>query len=292
MTKKQKISVVIPTLGGKSLKGTINQLNSGSFIPNEILICIPEKIYINDYIEKINNVKIIHTPVRSQVAQRAIGFNHAKYDYILQLDDDILVDYFCVENLLISIQKLGTNVAISPVILDGNTGNSIYKIPAYPKFITTFYFFLMNGDHGYQPGKIDIAGSAMGVFPEKINTKLIEVDWLPGGCVMHHSENLILDDFWKRAGKAYYEDLVHSHLLKKNGINLYIDKQSICKIEYIKKTDITINNFLKDIYSDFLARKHYMKKVGLISKRIYLYYILRILSYSYSLIFKKMNKTF
>ena len=274
------------------MEETINQLNSGSFIPNEILICIPKKIYINDCIEEINNVKIIHTPVRSQVAQRAIGFNHAKYDYILQLDDDILVDYYCVENLLISSQKLGANVAISPMIVDGNTGNSVYKIPGYPKFITIIYFLLMNGDHGYQSGKIDKAGSAMGVAPEKNSLRLIEVDWLPGGCVMHHRENLILDDFWKRAGKAYYEDLVHSHLLKKKGIKLYIDKQSICKIEFINKTNITINNFLKDIYSDYLARKYYMKKIGLLTKRIYLYYILRILSYLYARFLKIINRIF
>jgi glycosyltransferase involved in cell wall biosynthesis len=286
MTTIKKLSVVIPTLGGECLKETLNRLNSGSHIPNEILICIPEKIHINDDILELKNVNIIYTPVRSQVAQRAIGFQRAKYDYILQLDDDILVDYFCVENLLMNSQKLGTNVAISPILVDGKTGNSVYKIPRYPKFILTLYFWLMNGDHGYQPGKIDKAGSAIGVDPKTNRSQLIEVDWLPGGCVMHHRENLILDDFWKRTGKAYYEDLVHSYLIKKNGIKLYIDKKSICKIEVMKKTNTTINYFLKDLYSDYLARKYYMKKVGLLSLRMNLYYIFRILSYLYCRILK------
>ena len=43
MNVENKVSVVIPTLGGQCLVTTIQQLNSGTLIPDEILICIPEE---------------------------------------------------------------------------------------------------------------------------------------------------------------------------------------------------------------------------------------------------------
>lgn len=286
MIKLQKISVVIPTLGGEILKETIDKINSGSILPDEILICIPQNLSISSCIMGIKNVTIIHTPFRGQVAQRAIGFQTAKYEYVLQLDDDILVDYYCIESLLKKIQKLNFNAAISPSFVKSKTGNSVYKMPAYPKFLLTLYYWLMNGNDGYQPGKIDKAGSAVGVDPKAERSELIEVDWLPGGCVMHRRENLVLEDFWKRSGKAYYEDLVHSYLLKKNGIRLYIDKQAICKIEVIEKNSLTIYNFANDMYRDYLTRIFYMKKVDSFSIRMYTYYILQIFSYIYAKIIK------
>jgi len=35
------VSVVIPTLGGAQLSKTIATINAGSFVPDEILVCIP-----------------------------------------------------------------------------------------------------------------------------------------------------------------------------------------------------------------------------------------------------------
>ena len=78
----KRISVVIPTLGGKSLSSTLRKLNSGTLVPDEILLCIPssELNHSDFWFEK--NPRIIPTPIRGQVAQRAHGFREAKYDYI------------------------------------------------------------------------------------------------------------------------------------------------------------------------------------------------------------------
>jgi glycosyltransferase involved in cell wall biosynthesis len=37
------------------------------------------------------------------VYQRIVGFKHAKGDYVLQLDDDILLNNRCLERLVISL---------------------------------------------------------------------------------------------------------------------------------------------------------------------------------------------
>jgi len=37
------VSVVIPTLGGPSLSDTITRVNEGTCVPDEVIVCIPER---------------------------------------------------------------------------------------------------------------------------------------------------------------------------------------------------------------------------------------------------------
>ena len=57
------ISVIIPTLGGENLDKTISYLNNSIIIPDEIIICIPEKFYekpvINRTKENIKNKRYV-----------------------------------------------------------------------------------------------------------------------------------------------------------------------------------------------------------------------------------------
>ncbi len=94
------VSVVIATLGGTTLTGTIAGLNSGTVVPAEILVCVPELETSCIAPLKFDNVRVVPTPCRGQVAQRAVGFQEAKYDFVLQLDDDMFVDTQCLERLL------------------------------------------------------------------------------------------------------------------------------------------------------------------------------------------------
>src|ERR1700753_3022901 len=88
----QQISVVIATLGGDSLSGTIASLMNGSKPPAEILICIPAAHAGKVSALASDVVKIIPTEVKGQVKQRAFGFTQAKYPLVMQLDDDILFE--------------------------------------------------------------------------------------------------------------------------------------------------------------------------------------------------------
>ena len=89
---KKGISVIIATLGGKSVISTVNSINNGSIIPNEILICIPKEFIENAFINlQYDNVKIVETNEKGQVIQRIKGFNLAIYEYVLQIDDDVIL---------------------------------------------------------------------------------------------------------------------------------------------------------------------------------------------------------
>lgn len=67
--EQKDVSVVIPTLGGETLIKTIEKVNSGSIIPAEILVCIPEEEVFRVGNIAIGNVKVIKTKCHGQVAQ-------------------------------------------------------------------------------------------------------------------------------------------------------------------------------------------------------------------------------
>ena len=280
MNSDKSISVVIATLGGKSLNSTIHNLNSGSHIPSEILICMPFCGALKEGIA--GNTRYVSTFCRGQVAQRAYGFRQAKYEFVLQLDDDMSVDSNCLELLLDALEVLGPNAVVSPALVNEATGRSIYERPKNPRFLLAIYFWLMNGKLGYKPGSIDKAGSAIGIDPTLTNSRFIEVEWLAGGCVLHRRKNLVLEDFWGRPGKAYCEDVLHSYLLRQNGLNLFVDTGARCELKVNKQSKLTFSDFWKDFSQDYSARRYYMKRVCGMSIRMYIYYFIRFKSYLWS----------
>ena len=85
------ISVVIPTIGTRDLKPTIDSIFSGTYIPKEVLLCIPQnQPFILNKKYKKQNIRIIKCPEKGQVKQRIYGFENVNYDFVLQLDDDII----------------------------------------------------------------------------------------------------------------------------------------------------------------------------------------------------------
>ena len=71
-------------------------------------------------------------------------------------------------------------------------------------------------------GVISPAGIAFAVDPRYCEPGLFETQWLPGGCVICHREDLVTEDYYPFAGKAFCEDLAHSVLWKKQGTRLWM----------------------------------------------------------------------
>lgn len=286
------VSVVIATLGGESLLTTITALNQGIIPPSEILICIPstEAPKITSAVSDIKNVQILETHFRGQVPQRIWGFKHAKEDIVMQLDDDIWVDRQCIEQLLDTMHNLGPQIAVAPALLNQETNLSVYKKPVKNKIIASIYYWLMNGTMGYSPGCIDKSGSTVGIDPALSTTNLHDVEWLAGGCVLHNKKNLVLENFWPLPGKAYYEDAVHSCILKSKNIRLIINSSAKCSLEIFNPSSLDIKDFFADLHRDYLGRKYFTKRFFRFSFRLYFYYFFRISSYGFNrfkLIFKK-----
>ena len=254
--RQRALTVVIPTLGGDSLGRTIGALNSGSVVPAEVLVCIPE-----DEAQKVahlsfENMKVLVTQVRGQVAQRAVGFRSASYPAVMQLDDDMLVDERCVERLLDTLGTNGPEVVVAPALVSLTTGESVYKRPKGHRLLQRAYDRIMHGRAGYRPGGIDKAGSAIGVDPALVTQRVLAVEWLPGGCVMHHRHNLVLEDFYPIRGKAYREDVIHSHHLKKRGCRLVVDTEARCRLEPAPLETLAPRESFTHLAGDFRARRY------------------------------------
>ena len=279
--KKSSVSVVIATLGHDCLERTILSLNASTIPPDEILICTPKESYISLFEGIEKNVKIIETLHSGQVFQRMIGFSVAKSTFVMQLDDDISVDYRCIEKLLFAINELGDNCAVAPAMMSRETGESIYNEESSNfVLLRKMYCWLLNGSLKCAPGTVTKAGTCIGVNPGLVSEKYFSVDWLPGGCVMHKKNNLILQNFFPYPGKAYSEDLIHSQLLKNNDIYLYICKEALCYLGIDPPIqDLNFKKFIIWIRDDMRSRKYFLRLSGKGLFRMYLYYLKQFVSY-------------
>jgi len=216
---KLTLSVVIPTLGGDSLRPTIERILVGTFQPDEILVCIPEREAHRALDLKIPRVKVLVTNVRGQVAQRAKGFQEASGTMVLQLDDDIKLELDCIQKLVECLQSIGPGNVVGPVYLDSLTGNWVHRLPdGFLGFVQNLYATVVSGAPWgcLRMGRVTAIGVNYGVDGSRCHGKsLIETEWLPGGCVLGFKAELIQENFFPFSGKAYCEDIIHSLLRRR-----------------------------------------------------------------------------
>lgn len=276
---KQSISVVIPTLGGESLSATIEQLNLGTLIPSEILICIPEAEAFRAKDLPFHNVTVIKTPFRGQVAQRIAGFQKAQGEFVLQLDDDMLLDKQCLEHLLNALAGGDEKAVVAPSMLSNLSRESPYQKPSN-SLMLNLYYWLLNGKYGYRPGSITQAGTNVGIDLTTSEKNIIEVEWVAGGCLLHRKENLILENFYPFRGKAYSEDLFHSYYLKQKDIKLFICASAYCFLDCTHIiSSMSILEFLQYLRMDIKVRTHLVKLLRKSISRMYIYYFIHLLRY-------------
>lgn len=285
--KTSSVSVVIATLGGEQLFETIEVLNQGTIIPCEILVCLPEEDALLVKRLSFPNVRVINAARRGQVAQRAIGFQKASGRFVLQLDDDILVSNDCLECLLNVITLDAAKVAVAPSLLFKSSRKSFYQTPKN-KTLLQLYYWLINGVRGYQPGSITMAGTNVGVDPQFVEYDTVEVEWVPGGCLLHHRDCLIVDDFYPFTGKAYSEDLYHSYFLRKNKVKLMVCTSAECFLDDTMVVyNFSVPEFISYVQADLKARIHLVRISKKSVIRMYVYYAFVILRYA-SARFKKI----
>lgn len=277
--RRQPITVVIATLGGPTLKDTIETINRGTIIPEEILVCIPRKEADRVRALSYPNLKVIVTDCRGQVAQRAIGFQNAMHEVVVQLDDDMQVDERCIELLLKTLETRGRNVAVSPSLVDLSTGESVYKKPRRNRTLEKIYYWVLNGSAGYEQGKIQKCGFPVGIDPQALDSDSCEAEWLAGGCVMHYRQNLVLENFYPFQGKAYCEDVIHSYHLRSKGIRLLVVPRAVCGLHDVLLSTSEPREFYEFLASDFRARRYFMRLASRASFRIYFFYFATCLSY-------------
>lgn len=219
------ISVVIATLGGNVLKGTIAHLNQGDGVPAEILICIPEAESENaDCVAAIRNVHVIKTPCRGQVAQRAVGLGMASNPYVMQFDDDVILPPDTLKVLFETLLAKGPGNVIAPFFrIQPNGEEGTRYEGGFRGFATNCYYtFICGADFGRKRlGRIASSGLGFGVPMSSGPERVVESEWLPGGVALCHKADLITDNYYPFPGKAFSEDLIHSILWRRQGCRLW-----------------------------------------------------------------------
>lgn len=234
------ISIVIPTLGNfnkNNLKYQI--LNNTEKVKFEVIFCIPKKKYlklINFF--QFKNIKIIKSKYHNQVHQRLEAIKHAKYDYILQLDDDIVLDKLFLTKIYNSSRMLGNKFCLSPIFKDINTKKIIYKKHSFFNKLIYKILFQINIDEYY--GKLTNFGLAVDFSPKRSNIQ--KVDWLPGGCMLTKKKfyKNFKANIFRNHEKSYYEDVYFSILGK---YDKYIDYRIPAYLHNLKQNE----NFFQDL---------------------------------------------
>tara|TARA_B100000963_G_scaffold227335_1_gene198286 strand:- start:19909 stop:20748 length:840 start_codon:yes stop_codon:yes gene_type:complete len=222
--KNKKLTVVIPTLGKKNLDQLLKKLIKNNFV-KEILISIPYSY--NKSTNSFNNkkIKIIRTKFKHQVKQRIICYKKIKTKYTLLLDDDVSFNNnFILKLFKAKIQK-GDNTVIGPTYYDYKNFKKIHSFDfnlknIIKRFFQTIFFGIPFTKK--RMGKISKAGTCYGVDPDYMDSDYMEVDWIPGGCMILSTKNLVNKNYFYIKGKAYCEDLIQSYLWKKKKLSLYI----------------------------------------------------------------------
>lgn len=231
------VTVVIATLGGPSLLGTIAALQQGNAVPSKIVVCVPADATLYEGQLKSQNIQLVRTEERGQVQQRIAGFRVAVRQgaqYVLQLDDDLEFSGEQLEKLLAVLIAIGGPCAVAPVLLRRPSREPYTRLQrGIPGLVASAIATLIHGAPfgSRRMGRLAKSGRNFGVDPTQMVGQELRVDWLPGGCVLHASEDLILSNYYPYRGKAFAEDVIHSCALRRHGVQLWVTRSAECALE-------------------------------------------------------------
>lgn len=255
------ISFVIATLGGDVLKKTIAHLNQGEGRPAEILICIPEAEAANaDCVAAIENILVIKTTCRGQVAQRAVGLGLAAHPYVMQFDDDVILPSDTLKVLYETLLAKGPGNIVAPFFRLQTTGEECTRYRGgLLGLLRNCHAVLVCGAKigKNRLGTISSSGIAFGVSMSSCDRGVIESEWLPGGVALCHKEDLITHNYYPFPGKAFSEDLIHSILWRQQGCRLWT------VLDVSAMIDVSVESFAwKSVMARYRAHVYVAQMVG------------------------------
>ena len=201
--------------------------------PKEIIICGTHESDISAVSKDLlikNNVSFIVSEFANQIYQRNLALSKINTAYILQLDDDLILDSNAIGNYCRHFSGPGSNkkvVSGYPVLPNGQH-MSFYRVKNLyqsSKFIRLF-FKIMNGFEELRNMSILKSGR---IFPLVLEgQENIEPEWL-SSCLMFHKDAIDKQPITSpennnTEGKAYYEDVFFTFSLKKKGFRLILDE--------------------------------------------------------------------
>ena len=284
MYSYKDLTIIIPTTLNNLDSKWIDQINNYSLIGIKIIISITPNLSINDAygLGFRSDIKIIKCKQKGQVKQRQYAYKFCESSLIMHMDDDIFFSIKSLKKLIEEFSNLNPNSCIAPRI---NNKKKLSDKNIFKRLKNLILFFQLNPT----PGSISITS-----FPvehrieEDDYEKYQRVDWLPGGLLIIRKTDTINHNYYKFKGKAYCEDLIHSFLLKKKGIDLYISNKCFCETALFPYKNPGPFNFLNFLLNDFNARNYFRKLSNKPLLPMIIVYIFLLFNY----LFFKLQKLF
>ena len=218
--KKIDLSTVIPTVGEKSLNKLIENLNTGTVIPKEIILIYPPKIKKTLNENSYDNLRIIHSSKKGQVAQKFWGIKNTNYDLILQLDSDISMKKNTLEELLKAYNLKGPKVAVGANV---KIINSKKKKNVVGEKLKKVFKFIGGGNINIVDTEKEFRFDHWFInYSQPLKSQFVNL--IPGGCILFNKKYYKNFDYYPLNGHAIGEDLINSLYLRQYGNNLFFQK--------------------------------------------------------------------
>jgi glycosyltransferase involved in cell wall biosynthesis len=206
MSKSVEISVIIPTRDrAEVLKKTLKTLDSQTCVPLEVIIVDASETVPDAWSEFQNlNIRSFRAQEKGAASQRSQGIKHAKYSFILFMDDDIYMQPDVVSKLWEGITTLQEAGAVSAMI-----DNQRYLSPG--RVTSVMYRLMSDQKHSTYAGKL--LGPAWNLLPEDSESlpEFVQCDWLNTTCTLYKKSALPSPVFQSHfTGYSFMEDVALS----------------------------------------------------------------------------------
>ena len=232
--RKINLSLVIASHKGRlKLPELINSVKKNNIWPKEIVICGTNKKDISLVKKKdlkLLNVNFIVSKIKNQIYQRKIALTKINQEYVLQLDDDITLENNFFNNLLIHLKNKKKNIITMSLVIIPGLKEQAYRWNLYYRNNLYFRLLLRFFNYGKKIKYMSIlpSGRICPYLPDSFIYKqkvLKNLEWT-NSLILYHKSALNYSDNnndLKINEKSFYEDVIFSHNLFKEGFQLQID---------------------------------------------------------------------
>jgi len=294
LKNNKKISVVCASHKGcKKLPNLISSISINTINPFEIILCVTSledtKFIPSNHIKDLN-IKIIVSKIFDQSHQRKLAIKKAKGDYIIQLDDDLILQKDTIEKFINHFNDNNNKKVISAVVLlpnkklQSNRWNTLFN----KNILFRLLIFLLNGFEDVKSMSILKSGRIAPLLFFNDNTKIIDdAEWL-NSCIIYNKKAINEAEYLKGGkSKAYFEDVFFSHSLYKNNYKLIVDSAIKVNHHFVKPTNIF--TYFNLIRSQYIIVKTFHKSLPLFFLDVLIFINLYLVS-SLLILFQKRDK--
>ena len=267
MTNKSKISfsIAIASLSHSNTFKTIKNLEKIKTKPKEVIVCFPTHNKNNNkFKSNFFKIKIVYINKFSQTEQRIKAIKNCTSKIVLQMDDDLILEKECVDEMIKCLINKNKKNVIGAVLFDKNINDFFYryKYKFFYQILRDFYnHYICLAQPGIKKmGTLSKLGLNYGIDPRFLpkNLNCFDCEWL-NSFIIGYKKSMLCQLKYPYQGKAYGEDVINSIYRKKNGI-----KHSVAlRAKFTINKDNKRNNFILKFSNliRILRSKYYILKM-------------------------------